>query len=216
MAFNDKNTKKNKSDNKNRFNSKNKYNSKSRFNNNRKAQITAILLLAFVILSTASLYFLLRSTRVEKQFESEIEFVSQVSGEAKPIAVFVGECIKGSAVPAIKLLGLQGGDILQTGEILKSDYGELSYGYLDSKNLIPTIEAMSAQLASYMDTAIKECANFARFEQQGYAIEKGNVTTHVDISGDKIIFNVEYPLKIAKGSSVSELKDYRQVIKIAL
>ena len=104
---------------------------------NKKAQLTAILLIAFVILATASVYFMLRGFRVEKQLESEIEFISSVSGEAKPIALFVGECIKGSSVPALRLLGLQGGSISDAGEKVDSEYGKLTYGF-NGKNTLAT------------------------------------------------------------------------------
>lgn len=183
---------------------------------NKKAQLTAILLIIFIILGTTSVYFLLRGLRVEKQFESEIEFVSTVSGESKPIALFVGECIKGTSLPALKLLGLQGGSISDTGQKIESDFGKLTYGFVDGKNTLSSIEQMRQEIAGYMDAAIEKCADFSRFEQQGYAIEKGAVNTQVDLSKDKITFNVEYPLKIAKGSFSQDIKDFRQEIKVGL
>lgn len=182
----------------------------------RKGQITAILLIVFIILGTTSVYFLLRGLRVEKQLESEIEFVSSVSGEAKPIALFVGECIKGSSVPALKLLGLQGGSITDAGEKVESEYGKLTYGFADGRNVLPTLEQMRQEIAAYMNSAIENCADFSRFEQQGYAIEKGAVNTQVDLSKDKITFNVEYPLKISKASFSQDIKDFRQEIKVGL
>ncbi len=182
---------------------------------NKKAQLTAILLIVFIILGTTSVYFLLRGLRVEKQFESEIEFVNSVSGEAKPIALFVGECIKGSSVPALKLLGLQGGSITDSGEKVDSEYGKLTYGF-NGRNTLPTLEQMRQEIATYMNSAIENCANFSRFEQQGYAIEKGAVNTQVDLNKDKITFNVEYPIKISKESFTQDIKDFRQEIKVGL
>src|SRR3989338_3448093 len=182
---------------------------------NKKAQLTAILLIAFVILATASVYFMLRGFRVEKQLESEIEFISSVSGEAKPIALFVGECIKGSSVPALRLLGLQGGSISDAGEKVDSEYGKLTYGF-NGKNTLATLEQMRQEIAVYMNSAIENCADFYGFEQQGYKIEKGKVNTFVDLSKDKITFNVEYPLKIAKGSFTQDIKDFRQEVKVGL
>ena len=183
---------------------------------NRRAQLTAILLIGFVILSTASIYFLLRSTRVEKQLESEVEFVSKVPGEVKPIASFISDCIKGSSVPALELIGAQAGNIFLGDDTVKTEYGELSYGYLNTKNLLPTIQAIATQLGLYMNSAIDACANLSRFEQQGYVFEKGKINTQVDITGNNIIFNVEYPLKATKGNSVHEIKDFRQVVKVGL
>ncbi|HIH42963.1 TPA: hypothetical protein HA246_04930 [Candidatus Woesearchaeota archaeon] len=189
-------------------------NTASKIFDNKKAQLTAILLIAFVILATASVYFMLRGFRVEK-LESEIEFISSVSGEAKPIALFVGECIKGSSVPALKLLGLQGGSISDSGKKVDSEYGKLTYGF-NGKNTLATLEQMRQEIAIYMNSAIENCADFTRFEQQGYAIEKSAVNTQVELSKDKITFNVEYPLKIAKGSFTQDIKDFRQEVKVGL
>ncbi|MBI2135929.1 hypothetical protein HYU06_02580 [Candidatus Woesearchaeota archaeon] len=213
MEYDDKNNKLKDIKNKNNSNCKK---TASKLFANRKGQLTAILLIVFIILATASVYFLLRGLRVEKQFESEIEFVSTVSGESKPIALFVGECIKGTSLPALKLLGLQGGSISDTGQKVESDYGRLTYGFVDGKNTLSSIEQMRQEIAGYMNAAIENCADFSRFEQQGYNIEKAAVNTQVDISKDKITFNVEYPLKISKGSFSQEVKDFRQEIKVGL
>jgi hypothetical protein len=183
---------------------------------NKKAQITMILIVAFVILSAASIFFMLRSTTVEKTFEGEIEFVSKVPSAAKPIATFVGECIKAKTVPGLQLLGVQGGYIASARKTSSTDFGELTYGYFEKENYLPTLDEVSSQLGVYMDEAIKQCADFSRFEQQGFTIVPGKIATHVNINKDSVIFNVEYPLKISKGRSTSDIKDFRQIVKVHL
>ena len=182
----------------------------------KKAQITAFLLVVFIIVSGAAVFFLLRSISVEETFEGEIEFVSKVPSAAKPIATFVGDCIKAKSVPGLQLLGVQGGYIAGARKTASTDYGELTYGYFENQNYLPTLDEVSRQLGVYMDEAVKQCADFSRFEQQGFSIEKGGINTHVEINKQSVIFNVEYPLKITKGSSVSDIKDFRQSVKVSL
>jgi len=92
---------------------------------------------------------------------------------------------------------------------LASANQEKSYSFvaIPGKSLFLTKEegpiSIEGQLENFLSSRIEQCINFNSFEEQGFKITpKADPSARVLIAQEDIVFAIDYPLKIEKGSSV--------------
>jgi len=79
--------------------------------------------------------------------------------------------------------------------------------YLRKEDGTPSVEA---ELEKYIDLNMEACLDdFTSFKQQGYIVEeKGELKTTATIAENDIPILVEYPLKVKKGDSEEDIKNF--------
>ena len=78
----------------------------------KRGQITIFIIIGIVILLSASLFFYLRSTTIEKRFAPElIPAITQIPEEARPVRLYTEACIFTIAEEGFRKLGEKGGYI---------------------------------------------------------------------------------------------------------
>lgn len=164
---------------------------------NKKGQVTIFIIAALILVCIIGLYFSLRS-----QFGIET-----VSPEAKEIYLFTSGCIEETGINAIYEISQKGGYFLSPN--LSTSEG-LPYYYIEGKDYAPSKEKIGLEISHYMNTMLFFCTkNFERFPE--FKINQEEISTTTRIEGEKVIFDVIYPIRIAKGDSLNNLKDFNNI-----
>jgi len=163
----------------------------------KKGQITIFIIIALVLVGIVGLYFSLRG-----EFKTE-----KVSSEVEEIYIFVHGCIEETGVDAIYEVSQKGGYFLSPD--LSTEEG-IPYYYVEKKYNGPSKEKIALEISHYMNTMLFFCTkNFEDFPE--FVISQEDISTTTKIENEKVIFNVDYPLRISKGESINTLKNFNNI-----
>ncbi len=175
----------------------------------KRGQVSIFIIIGFVFIITISLFFLIRNTNLKFGFAG--------SPDTRPIEHYIELCIKSSASDAIYLAGMQGGYTTTPNIYFESGYARTAYWYNQGEDTSPNVEEIEQELSSYINNVLPDCIESLRiFEDMGYEFEFGNLNTEATIYENKVDFNIQYPIKIKKGESISEIKDFQQSFDVRL
>jgi len=152
--------------------------------NNKKAQITLFIILGILLVFLVGLLFLFSPGL--KQVRQDLT----LPNEMRPIKTYVDECVKTTAINGLSLLGVQGGRIFEKGDEFHANYSNISYGYSQGRNILPSITEMEYDLSGYMGIALQACTNFSLFNK--FNITYKNLTVSTKIISNEVIFDVNY------------------------
>ncbi len=210
--------------------------------NNKRGQVTVFIVLGIILLIAAGIAIYLYSMRTPVLIEHvELPRVQQAPAEAEPIRQYVRSCIYETAKDALIKLGEHGGYIDTTGfaynpfeptdgeAVQFSKNSELVIPYwwhmksqnncysncdFDSKR--PTTQQIKRQLETYMNANIKNClGTFSSFPAYTF-YEKAEPSTTATIGQKNIVFYLDYPLTVKKGTTTFEIPDYATNIDLNL
>lgn len=139
------------------------------------------------------------------------------SSDIKPIGYYVDLCVKSSASDALYLLGVQGGYTTPPELYFQSAYAKIAYWYYQGEDTSPTLEEMEQELSSYVNRALPECIESLNvFSDMGFEFEFDEIDTKTKINENNVEFNIDYPITIKKGESVSEISDFQRSFNVRL
>ncbi len=173
-----------------------------------QGQITLFIILGIVLAVGIGLVLSLKPST------DDLVRTIEVPALLEPVYTHVEDCIRDTAVPALYLMGMQGGYIYITQEYVSTYYSDVAYSYLNDRSVMPTLKDMESQLETYMEEALPACPNFNLFPDLEISTE--NVTAGVKITTKGVVFNIEYPIVGVKGESSNEVKDFSMNIPIRL
>lgn len=153
-------------------------------------------------------------TPVTKELEIEQEEIISSGDIKNSIESFVQTCIKKIGSDAIETLGLQGGRLVPFNDSLITYYATVGYAYDNGRNRFPKISELETQTSLYVDIGLNECIN--NFESFPNEILVGQVRTETRITNQTVLIHTEYPIKIAVGDSITELRDFRTEIPVRI
>jgi len=162
----------------------------------KRGQVTIFIIIAIVIIVAGFLVFM---------------FYPQLRGgftsETDNINVFVEECIRDSGINVIYEVGKTGGYFFIPE--LSTSTG-IPYYYHGGKNYMPSKEEIETQISFYISQKLFFCTkNFVDFKD--FEIISGDIKIKTRIFDNKVILDVEYPLRIKKGESISLLKNFKNI-----
>lgn len=164
----------------------------------KKGQLTVFILLGF------SLFIIIGALVYGTFFRAEKMLPPELPGDAKALQVFVEQCIEAVTVSGAYLLGSQGGFISVPENSLKTDFGNIAYGYDEGKVVLIAKESLKQQLSEYLRIQLPFCfGNFSSFS--GEVIFSTEPRPLVTLQQEKILVEVEYPLTF-KGTTVETFK----------
>lgn len=167
---------------------------------NNKGQITIFVIIAILLVALVVLFFV---------FKDDFG-IGKTSSEIEPIQTSVLSCLESTSEEGINYIALHGGYYKIPEEIsMKYLEKEVPYYYINSKENIPSIERVERELEDYISENLKSCLNFSSFEEQGFSINEGNVSSSVNIGEDKTNIKANYPLAIEKGEESFKLKEFK-------
>ena len=172
---------------------------------NKKAQIPVFIMLGLFILVIFGVFFYIRGS------QSLGDYVPQ---DLKPLRVFVEQCIKDSAEYGTYVLGVQGGKIHLDNEHFEDLHLKVAYAYTD-KITLPSETLMQNELGAEINRNIKTCVNrFIDFPQ--FNVTDGVPKTETEFTMDKIIVNVQYPIKVENKGRETDWQNFRVELDVRM
>ena len=179
--------------------------------NSKKAQITTFVIIGVVLVIIAGFIFYLIGE------EAKVPGVEEVPVEARPLKIFVEECLSSTAIDGIKLAGVQGGYIDAPESALETDYSTIAYYYYEDENKIPTKAVIESQISSFVNRALDVClANFSYFKEQGFDVSTGEISTETTIRDNDVFVKIRYPITLIQEDKKTELDRYFTTVPIRL
>lgn len=167
---------------------------------NQKGQMTIFIILAIVIVASIALFFV---------FRDSIKF-KMMSAEAESVYLFVEECINEVGVKVVYDVGAGGGYYFAPNFSTETD---IPYYYSNGKNYMPSKIKIENEISYFVNEKLFFCTrNFVDFTN--FEVSQGEIKTDIRIMGDKVVLNVDYPLKITKGKSTSVLGEFKIEIPV--
>ena len=168
----------------------------------KKSQITFFVLLGFIILIIV--VFLTNIEQLDSKKGRKIDLP-----EATAIKLFVENCIRETGREGLIFIGKQSGYYKLQPPSLKDDFFNLSYYFYKNLKSVPSKEKIEDEISSYLSDNLLSCTNnFSEFKNIGFKIVYMNVSTKTAIEEKAISFHVNFPIKIQKGSDITDIYDY--------
>ncbi|MDD5086638.1 MAG: hypothetical protein PHV16_02705 [Candidatus Nanoarchaeia archaeon] len=175
----------------------------------KRGQVSIFIIIGVVLILAISLFFLIRRN------SSGFGFVG--SPDTRPIEHYIDLCIKSSASDALYLAGVQGGYTKTPNIYFESGYARTAYWYNKGEDISPSVGKIEQELSLYVDDTLPECMESLKvFSDMGYEFEFGELKTEAEITENNVDFNINYPIKIIKGDSISEISDFHQSFDVRL
>lgn len=164
----------------------------------KKGQLSVFILLGF------SLFIIIGALVYGTFFRAEKMLPPEFPNDAKALQVFVEQCIEAVTVSGAYLLGSQGGFISVPENSLKTDFGNIAYGYDQGMVTLIAKKSLEQQLSEYLRIQLPFCfGNFSSFS--GEVISSSDPQSVVALQQEKILVEVEYPLTM-RGTTVETFK----------
>jgi len=176
----------------------------------KRGQITIFIIVGLILVFSMFIILYLNKNKI-----GDLDVLQ--SSDIKPIEYYVDLCVKSSASDSLYLLGVQGGYTTSPELYFQSAYTKTAYWYYEGQDTSPTTEKMEQELSLYVNKALPECIESLNvFSDMGFEFEFGEIDTKTKISENNVEFNINYPIKIKKGESVSEISDFQRNFDVRL
>ncbi len=163
----------------------------------KRGQITIFIIIAIIFIASLALYFIFKGG-----LRDEI-----ISPESEEIYLFVQACIYETGKDAIYDIGQSGGYFVASEP--STDSG-IPYYYLINKSYMPSKQRIEREISYYINTLLFFCTeDFVDFPE--FEISEREIKADTQIQDNKIILNVEYPINIRKGESITRLRDFENI-----
>ncbi len=171
----------------------------------KRGQVTVFVVVGILLVAGVLLVLYLRSSETLK---TEISKAISVPPQVQEVSSFLEGCLEQVAEEGIQLLGMQGGYTalatdpasLQSLAVVPGG-GRVAYWYYEDPpgvavHNMPSLTAMEQALEQYIDTHFSACADFRRFQLEGYAFSAASAASTVNIGDRAVLVKLEYPLRI--------------------
>jgi hypothetical protein len=139
--------------------------------------------------------------------------MSNLPSDFLPIKSYIKNCLDLSAMKGIRYYGIQSIDLKDVFNNLT--FISIPYIYYMGENRLPTIDNIEKTLTTYIDSYFDECIqNFSVFKEIGFDIEESKNNISSQITSEKIVINMKYPLSVNKDNIVHNLLEFRSEIEL--
>lgn len=172
----------------------------------KKGQISLFIILGIIILAIVIFFFYQRG-QTQETIKPETAITPAL--DVSPVQMFVQQCLERTIEEELITLGSQGGylSLPFNSVYIKEKNYSTTYSFYNYTKMIISPEQMSAQLEEEIKLLMQDCVgNFSMFS--GYSITGDLKSVNVSYFDDRTVFEIFYPLKIAKDSKISELNKF--------
>ena len=178
----------------------------------KKSQIAAFIIIGVIILAAVWYFFSFRTPVIGTPAQTGIN-------EYGSVQEFTQKCVESAARRAVKEAGYEGGyyknDTLSVYErTSKLDFIIPLY-FLNRTVFAPAKETVERQLGERFNDDLVECTD-AFMSFKGIEINETFPSTNATIDGDRIVFLVNYPIKISKQGAYAELDSFNAQVNAEL
>ncbi len=164
----------------------------------KRGQITVFIIIGIFILAFLGviLYF-----RHEIAIEEPEEVVPE---ELMPVKLYIEDCLHSTVKDGVAILGMQGGYIYLPDRIRHDPTSYISMGgakvpywFYRGRSRVPTIPGMEQEIDQYVEENIMGCiADFSALSDSFNITRTGNITVDSSISDNKVVADMEFPLRV--------------------
>ncbi len=203
-----------------------------------KAQLSIFLIIAVLLLLSASLYFVFIRQQTQSPDEIQISPVNSYPEKALPIVNLIQHCVEQYGAWGIQILGLQGGRIYLDEQMPMSriPHANKSVGIIQQQVrvleqggmlsipswvtqqdvAIPSLRYMERELEQYIEQGVTSCVkNFSAITEQGFVINASAIDASVLMKTQTII-DIQWPIKVETEDAVIELERFNHNIPVNL
>jgi hypothetical protein len=176
---------------------------------NKKAQVTIAIILAVILILAVSIILYLKPSEIEGAERALIE----VPEQARPVAVYVQDCVESVAIPGIFMVASQGGYMSPPQGSLETAYATVGYGYDQGKDILPSITDIELAIATYMDIAViiskatVTWNNIIIEVEMPVTVKKADFETRIDRFSTEVPVRFGYVYNVSKEIIAQEMKD---------
>jgi hypothetical protein len=161
---------------------------------NKRGQLTIFIIIAIIAAGVVVVFFAFREGMTLEKMSPEVENVYS----------FIEECIKDVGEKGVYRVGAGGGYYIASN--FSTDNG-IPYYFANKKNYMPSKEQMGKEIGSFVSEQLLLCTrNFTDFPNLDIRQEK--INTFVEITDEKVILSVNYPIRIIHGERRSILSEF--------
>jgi hypothetical protein len=179
----------------------------------KKSQVTIYIIIGIIVLIVfLSMFWLAKQYGIMKGEGITGRDLNLVETYVKDCITFVGQY-------DLYLLGLQGGyTTFPSNNFFSDEQIKTGYAYQNNQNTLAEIYEMEQQLSNYMNTNLPNCINlYFLKEKHNLDVELEEPITKVTIGREDILFTVEWPIEISKGSTKTEISEpFKRIIPLRL
>ncbi len=177
----------------------------------KRGQVSVFIIIGIVVLAIVGVIIYISGMGAE-DVKKEAE---EVPYDITPLKSFANSCIKETMNKAFYLLGYGGGNIYIPENNLRVRTYNTSYGYYLGEPNVPSLYGISSEIEYYMRNNIDNCTNnFSSFPD--YKVTGDIENVRLDFTDEKVLYSVDYPLTIRKGSSTSKVSDFGGELNIRM
>ena len=175
----------------------------------KKAAITLFIILGLVLLSIT--LFVYHYASKQESLKNQIFETNEVPFDKNQIKAHITRCIGSVGNDALEIIGVQGG-YMDPDDYLSLLSYDISYLYLEGKSLVPSVDAMEAEISAYVQENILECINLSTLQ---YDIADTGIGANATIYQDKVSIWLD-PIEAKKGQISIKVKGTRKDFPVRL
>jgi len=170
----------------------------------KRSQVTPFIIVAILLIGILGGYFLIKNV--------EVDLISKVDPEVRPIYSFVENCLEDTAVDGIYYIGETGGYFVPAKD---STIEGIAYYYLDGNNHFPDKKILENELALYIENFVGFCSgDFVDFPD--FEVEVGEINVKTNIRDNEVVIEADYFVSVKKGESSYSFNKFESNIPIRL
>ena len=169
----------------------------------KRAQLTIFIIAAIFLVGIVFLFFAFQQGLLSQQ---------SLSPDAEKIYSFVQNCIEHEGAETIYQIGQNGGYFFPPN--LSTNSGVAIYSK-DGKNYMPSKEQVENEISFFMNQKLFFCTkNFVDFPDLD--ISQQEISTKTTIQDESILFNVDYPITVIKGTDKTLIKNFKYEVPVRM
>jgi len=174
-------------------------------NSIRRAQVTAFIIIAIVLVFAVIAIFLAKPDIIN------IKSLT-ISSEMRPVHSFIQSCVEQTTENAIQHIGDNGGYYIPPN---KSLFNGIPIYFDKGETKTLTNQEIELELSKYVNEMLFFCTkNFADFSD--LKVEQEEIKTTTQIQKGKVVFNINYPLSISKAEKTYTFNKFDTETKVRL
>ncbi len=173
----------------------------------KRGQVGVFIVVGIIVLVTISLVFFFRDSLTKTIRQEPTNVQEYLTQQLDDIKTEIGKCVNQETDKASKLL-------MKNGGLFERDFGNINYIGVSYPILCREINQtgtclsepiliinLQEKLNGYLPEKISKCINLENYKGKDYSLTTGKINLSSQILDEFIVVEVNYPVKLTKGSN---------------
>ncbi len=181
----------------------------------KSGQVSIFIVIAVIIVIGFLVFFYIRGQVEKEKLAPGVEKAVALTPTA--VKNYVQSCLDKASKDSVLIVNQQGGYYIAEGieELFFTPvyFPEITIlvpiYYTNGKTFVPSKETVQNEISLLIKDRLTKCVdNFSSFKEQGMQIEEGEKKIAVNLAGENINVNMDYPLIVTVGETTQAVNDY--------